>query len=70
MANTKPSAIGINSSNTPSHLMVPVVCSATGSTIIPSFEYLVMSKTAKVMAQEMKREESARTRPVVKTTSE
>ena len=50
--------------------MVPVVCSATGSTIMPSFEYLVMSKTAKVMAQEMKREESARTRPVVKTTSE
>jgi hypothetical protein len=46
------------------HLIVPVFCSTTGSTTTPSFEYLEMSKTAKDNAQEMKRDESARTRPV------
>jgi hypothetical protein len=46
--------------------MVPVVCSAMGSTTIPSFEYLVISKTAKVIAKEMKRDALAKIRPVVR----
>lgn len=45
------------------HLIVPVVCSCTGSMTTPSFENFVTSKTASAIAQEMKMEVSAKKRP-------
>jgi len=50
------------------YLIVPVVCSCTGSLTIPSFENFVISKTASDIAQEMKTEASANTRPEVMLT--
>jgi hypothetical protein len=45
------------------YLIVPVVCSCTGSTTTPSFENFVISKTASDIAHEIKTEASANTRP-------
>ena len=45
------------------HLIVPVVCSCTGSMTTPPFENFVTSKTASAIAQMMKTEVSAKKRP-------
>ena len=45
------------------HLIVPVVFSCTGSMVIPFSTTLVMSKTAKDIAQDIKTEASARCVP-------